>query len=164
MNRLILGTGNYNNVKSGNSLSISGDKGLSFGYHGNYYRELAPRLDTYNSYNDVYQLMKNNILEYEHYEILKEQIEEKYIRSYYETRLKDLDIDKLLNTLEEKYGKDIILLCYEDINQFCHRRIIADYIELMTGFYIPEIEVNEKGKVKELTPIRYKEQLKKIIK
>ena len=42
--------------------------------------------------------------------------------------------------------------------------MIADYIELETGIYIPEVSVDEKGNVKKLNPIRYKNRLKKAMK
>ena len=89
-------------------------------------------------------------------------IEDKYIDSYYETRLKDLNVDELLEVLRSKYGEEIILLCYEDIDMFCHRRIIADWIELKTGIYIPEV-VTEHSKVKRIEPIRYTERLKRYL-
>ena len=163
MNKVILGTGSYDNVKSGNTVSISGDRGANFGYAGYSCKKLAPMWDTYNHYMEVYSKMKSQILEYDHYMTLKKQIEDQYIKSFYETRLKDLNVDLLLNTLEEKYGRDIVLLCYEPIEEFCHRRLVADYIELQTGMYIPEVAINEKGKVKELVPIRYKKRLEDIM-
>ena len=86
-----------------------------------------------------------------------------YIKSYYETWLKDLDVLELLSILEDKFGDNIILLCHENVDEFCHRRLIADYIELQTGIYITEIAVSEQGKVKTITPIRYKNRLKSVI-
>lgn len=161
MNDIILGTGNYNNIKRGNTVSITGDGGNAWGYYGLSYKKLAPRLITYNAYasklQELYNL-KDDLLNY------REQIENEYIESYYETRLKNLDVKELLYTLKEKFGKEIILLCHEDINEFCHRRLIADYIELKTGIYIPEVSVSEDGIVKKLNPIRYKNRLNKIIK
>ena len=75
----------------------------------------------------------------------------------------NLDVLELLNILEQKFGQDIILLCHENIEEFCHRRLIADYIELQTGIYIPEVSITEKGKVKKLLPIRYKNRLNEFI-
>lgn len=161
MKNIILGTGNYNNVKSGNTVSITGDGGNAWGYFGPAYKKLAPRLVTYTTYSsklEELQNMKDDLLNY------KEQIENEYIKSYYETRLKYLDIKELLYILKEKFGNDIILLCHEDINEFCHRRLIADYIELETGIYIPEISINENGRIIMHNPIRYKNKLKQIIK
>ncbi len=166
MEEIILGTGSYDNVKSGNTLSVTGDGGNAWGYYGNAYKKLAPRLVTYTPYAEKYQVLqslieqnasKDEISEY------RKNIEDEYIKSYYETRLKDLDVISLLTTLESKYGHDIILLCHENIELFCHRRLIADYIEIKTGIYIPEVAVTESGKIKKLIPISYKERLKEII-
>ena len=90
-------------------------------------------------------------------------IEDEYIRSYYETRLKDLDVKDLLYELEDRFGNNIILLCHEDISEFCHRRVLADYIELQIGIFIPEISINENNEVRKYNPIRYKKRLLEII-
>lgn len=37
-------TGNYNNCKGSNTISISGDKGKSINYQGGSFPQLAPRL------------------------------------------------------------------------------------------------------------------------
>ena len=47
----------------------------------------------------------------------------------------------------------------EDVNEFCHRRLIADYIELETGIYIPEVSINKNGIIIMHNPIRYKNKL-----
>ena len=161
--RVILGTGNYYNVKSGNTVSVTGDGGNAWGYYGNAYKKLAPKLVTYTPYAKKYKdllKLKNDIIKYKEY---KKQIEDEYIKSYYEIRLKDLDLKQLLTELQEKFGNDIILLCHEPVDEFCHRRLIADYIELKTGLYIPELSIDEEGNIKNLNPIRYKKRLERII-
>lgn len=161
---IILGTGSYENVKSGNTVSITGDGGNAWGYFGPSYKKLAPRLVTYTKYAEkLTELNKlkessNNFKAYYEY---RKKIEEEYIESYYETRLKDLDVIELLETLKQNFGKQIILLCHEPIDEFCHRRLVADYFELKTNVYIPEISVDQYGIVKKLAPIRYKNRLKK---
>ena len=82
----------------------------------------------------------------------------------HDIRLKDLNIEELLYILNNRFGDDIILLCHEPIDAFCHRRLIADYIEIKTGIYIPEVSVDENGNVKKLLPIRYKNRLKEVMK
>ena len=155
---IILGTGNYSNVKSGNTVSITGDGGNAWKYYGPAYKKLAPRLKTYLNYANKYQelLEINDINEYIRF---RKEIEDEYIKSYYETRLKGLDVYELLGTLYNMFGSNIILLCHEDITEFCHRRLVADYIELKTEIYIPEISI-EDSKVKKIQPIRYKNRLK----
>jgi len=162
MKDIILGTSSYNNSKKGNLVSISGDGGALANFNGVSYKKLAPRLFTYTSYKEGYDEFKsiNNLEEYKR---LRRKIEDEYILSYYETRLKGLDVRKLLLELENRFGRDIILLCYEDIEEFCHRRLLADYIELETGIYIPEVSVSDNNKIKKLNPIRYKNRLKQVI-
>lgn len=163
LSKVILGTGSYYSVFSGNTLSVTGDGGNAWGYFGPAYKKLAPRLITYTEYASKYEEllnMKNDLIEYKKF---RKQIEDEYIKSYYETRLKELDVEKLLYKFSGRYGDNIILLCHESVEEFCHRRLIADYIEIKTGFYIPEVSVDKSGVVKKLSPIRYKDRLKKIM-
>lgn len=161
LSKIILGTSNYNNIKEGNTVTVTGDGGNAWGYFGPSYKKLAPKLSTFLPYKEKLgklELTKDKEL----YKKLRKEIEDEYIKSYYDIRLKNLNVKELLYTLKEKYGENIILLCHEEINEFCHRRLIADYIELETGIYIPEISV-ENNKVKKLTPIRYKKRLLEVI-
>lgn len=162
LSRIILGTGSYNTVKSGNTVSISGDGGNLCQYNGQSYKALAPRLITYLSYKEKIEALKElkqNLLYYEEYLKQKKKIEFEYIKSFYDLRLKDLDAYILLKQLKKQFGNEIILLCYEPADEFCHRRLVADYIEQQTGIYIPEVSVDAEGKVKELVPIRYIDKL-----
>lgn len=166
VSKIILGTGSYQTIHSGNMVSVTGDGGNAWGYFGPAYKKLAPRLVTYTPYAEKYKQLlqlRQDTTKVKEYIEFRKQIEEEYIRSYYKTRLQDLDVLELLTTLEEKFGQNIILLCHEPIDEFCHRRLIADYIELETGVYIPEIEIDSDGIVKKLAPIRYKNRLKKAI-
>ena len=156
--KIILGTGSYENVKSGNTVSITGDGGHAWGYFGPAYKKLAPKLVTYNPY--AAKLEELNKLSGKEYINYRKQIEDEYIKSFYNIRLKDLYVPELLEILYEKYGENIILLCHEPIDEFCHRRLVADYIELKTGIYIPEISIDSEGNVKKLNPIRYKNRLR----
>ena len=163
---IIIGTGSYDTVKSGNTVSVTGDGGNAWEYYGASYKKLAPLLVTYTPYAEKYQeLLKlkqdtSKIKEYLEYRYM---IEEEHIKSYYETRLKNLDVIDLLNTLYSKFGSNIILLCHENIKEFCHRRLIADYIEIKTGIYIPEVSVDDNGNIIKELPIRYKKRLLKQI-
>lgn len=163
---IILGTGSYEKVQSGNTVSITGDGGCAWGYYGPTYKKLAPRLITYNSYAQKLEELNNlkrNISDLKLYYEYREKMENDYIKSYYETRLKNLNINELLETFEQKFGKQIILLCHESNYEFCHRRVLADYIELKTGIYIPEISTDLYGNINKLNPIRYKKRLKKYL-
>lgn len=166
LSKIILGTGNYASVKSGNTLSVTGDGGNAWGYFGPAYKKLAPKLVTYLPYAEKYQKLielKSDALRVKEYLELRRQIEDEYIESYYNLRLKNLNVEELLITLYNKFGDNIILLCHEPVEEFCHRRLLADYIELKTGIYIPEIITEENGYIKKINPIRYKNRLNKIM-
>ena len=152
--KIILGTGSYKDVKCGNTVSVTGDGGNAWNYFGSAYKKLAPKLVTYVPYSEKYKKLlelKKDLL-----------MQQEYIKSYYDIRLKNLDVNELLMTLKNKFGENIILLCHEPVNEFCHRRLIADYIELKTGIYIPEVTVSNDGTIKKLEPIRYKNRLQKL--
>ena len=166
LSNIIIGTGSYSNVKSGNTVSITGDGGNAWGYFGPSYKKLAPKLVTYLPYAknlEELEKLKNNIYKYKEYLEYRKYIEDEYIKSYYDIRLKELDVKELLYILREKFGNNIILLCHESVDEFCHRRLVADYIELETGIYIPEVSVDKQGNVKKLVPIRYKNRLKEVM-
>lgn len=162
ISNIILGTGSYDTVLAGNRVSITGDGGNAWGYYGPAYKKLAPRLITYTTYAEKYEELLS-LREMQEYMAMRKQIEDQYIESYYETRLKELDVLELLDILQQKFGNQIILLCHENIEEFCHRRLVADYIELKTGVYIPEVSVSSRGVVKRENPIRYKKRLQKVI-
>ena len=166
ISKVITGTGSYESVRSGNTVSITGDGGNAWGYFGPSYKKLAPKLITYTPYAEKLEELKNlkeDALFVKEYLEIKKQIEDEYIKSYYDTRLRNLDVDELFCKLKERFGNNIILLCHESVNEFCHRRLIADYIELQTGIYIPEVNIDCKGNAKKIIPIRYKNRLKKYI-
>lgn len=166
LSKIILGTGSYASVKSGNTVSVTGDGGNAWGYFGPAYKKLAPKLVTYLPYAEKYQKLielRSDVLKVKEYLELRRQIEDEYIESYYNLRLKNLNVEELLITLYNKFGDNIILLCHEPVEEFCHRRLLADYIELKTGIYIPEIITEENGYIKKINPIRYKNRLNKIM-
>ena len=92
---IILGKGYYSNVKSGNTVSITGDGGNAWGYYGPAYKKLAPKLITYVPYAQRYEellKLREDVLKLKECIKLRKQIEDEYIASYYETRLKNLEI------------------------------------------------------------------------
>lgn len=164
--RIILGTGSYDTVKFGNTVSITGDGGNAWNYFGPAYKKLAPRLMTYLLYADALKDLEKikDSIPLEEYTKKKRKIEFTYIKSYYETRLKNLEMEDFLKTLEAKFGTNIIFLCHEPVNEFCHRRVLADYIELQTGVYIPEVKIMSNDEFTLKQPLNYKQELKRIMK
>ncbi|PJZ28737.1 DUF488 domain-containing protein [Leptospira kmetyi] len=74
---------------------------------------------------------------------LKMEISE-YTRRFSE-KLSKLQAVEVLEELKElSQGKDIALLCYEKPGDFCHRRLVAEWIERKTGIEVPEFKVVKK--------------------
>ena len=63
---------------------------------------------------------------------------EQYIEKYKETVLSKLDAQKVFDDLTGGNRKDVVLLCWEGKDKFCHRHIVADWLSHELG-----IEVNE---------------------
>lgn len=155
---IIKGTSCYENTKSGNLVSITGDGGNAWGFYGNAYKKLSPSLYLWQYYDQN----PDNLTEIE--------LIDRYIKEFYNLRLKNLNSYNLMNILEQKFGEEIILVCHElpgkDINKkyFCHRRLLADWIELETGIVIPEVSVDKFGITTQEEIYDLKPRIKKIIK
>lgn len=154
---IIKGTSCYKNAKKGNLVSITGDGGNAWGFYGNAYKALSPRLYLWQYYN-------NNPNE-----LTEDELIDWYIKEFYNLRLKNLNINNMFNLLNKKFGNEIILLCHElpslklNKEHFCHRRLIADWIELETGIAIPEITIDETGIIKYEEVYDLKPKIKKLI-
>jgi len=75
------------------------------------------------------------IYKYHHYKDYKE----KYVYEYQKQILSKLNPNKVYDDL-----KDRVLLCYEKSGEFCHRRIVAAWIERYTGHKVEEIKTIDK--------------------
>lgn len=157
---IIKGTSCYANAHSGNLVSITGDGGNAWGFYGPAYKKLAPSWKLYEYWRDnPDHLTDLELVEY-------------YIEHYYQHRLVNLNVYELFNTLKERFGTNIILLCHELPSEspiitkkhFCHRRLDADFIELETGIVIPEMSISETGVITYLEQPDYKPILKKVMK
>ena len=154
---VIKGTSCYDNYKMGNLVSITGDGGNYWGFYGNAYKKLAPSLHLWEYYDqNPDKLSEDELINY-------------YIKEFYELRLKNLDPYELFNILNERFGDNIILLCHEppglEINKehFCHRRLLANWIELETGIIIPELSIDENGNEKQEEIYDLKPKIKSLI-
>ena len=114
-------TGSYKNCLKGHLLSISGDRGKSVNFKGACFSALAPKLS-------FWQIWRNNIGK-----VADEENNRYYIKEYYEQVLKQLDANEII-----KYFMDgTILLCYEDNLEFCHRHIVAYWLEKTLNISVP---------------------------
>ena len=148
MNKVVF-TGSYNNCKTGNLISISGDKGLKVGFEGQSITSLAPKKDFWNIWHSnigVIPDMENNLY---------------YLYEFYNEVLKKQDPEEVIEQLENHS----ILLCYEDNLEFCHRHVIAFWLEHFLGIETNEVKVDERGIITAIERPEYlKEQLETIIK
>ena len=104
-----------------------GDNGISIyaippiWYLGKDYRKLAPKNST--------------LLAYRRGEIT----EQEYIELYYEQVLNKLDPREVYNDLIKLCGEDAVLLCWCGDDKFCHRHIVAEWLNKCLGTQINEL-------------------------
>ena len=92
-------------------------------YDGLTYKEFAPR-------KEMFQKWKNGIIDNFGYT-------EEY-KAYLET----LDKDEIKEDFDSPHDcSNTILLCYEKSGDFCHRHILADWLEENFGYKVEEYEV-----------------------
>ena len=120
-------TSSYDSIKNDKYnnflVSVSGDRGKRANYVGECFPILAPKKDFWLNWH-----FRNNPYSIENIEY--------YVTEYYKQVLSTLNVDEVVERLQNK-----ILLCYEPYDEFCHRDIIAYWIELVLGKEIPEIRV-----------------------
>ena len=111
-------TSNYLECKPVDNItvSISGDRGKGALYKGRCFPKLAPKLS-------FWQVWHDNIDK-----ISEEENNKFYIEQYYIEVLSKLDSKKIYDELNGS-----ILLCYEDSREFCHRHIVAEWLEISLG-------------------------------
>ena len=62
--------------------------------------------------------------------------------SKYLTQLDGMGIDKIIKTIQI-FGDDVVLLCWESPEKFCHRHILANYINRNSDLVVEEFEKKE---------------------
>ena len=62
--------------------------------------------------------------------------------SKYLDQLDDIGIDRIIKTIQI-FGDDVVLLCWESPEKFCHRHILADYINRNSDLVVEEFEKKE---------------------
>ena len=145
-------TGSYEKCDFGNFVSISGDKGNSVGYDGNVYTKLAPK-------KEFWEIWHSNIDK-----ISEEENNKYYMEEYYKQVLSKLDAKEVVKELEEQFGNNVILLCYEEVQEFCHRHLVATWLEKELGIEVPEILIDKDLKIERLNRNQiYVQQFKEIM-
>lgn len=109
-----MNTSYFAKYKGPNSVAIC--QGVPKWYKGLSYRDLAPSWDMLLEYRTT----KN---------------EERFRRRYKEEILSNLNPQKVLEDL----GEDAVLLCWEGANDFCHRRVVAEWLQEKLGLEVKEL-------------------------
>ena len=124
----MISTSSYNDWRSDNFItySISDDHGKGANYQGRYYSNLAPKLSFWKTWHD-------NIGK-----ISEEENNRYYVQEYLTQVLSGLDPEQVYRELD-----DSILLCYESSTEFCHRHIVAAWLEILLGINVPEVRAND---------------------
>lgn len=120
-------TSNYKSWKSTTikPYSISGDSGRGENYEGETYLDLAPKKIWWRTWKD-------NIGK-----ISEEENTKYYIEMYWATVLSKLDPEQVYKDLDNR-----AILCYEPNMKFCHRHLVAAWLELLLGVEVPEAKAN----------------------
>lgn len=67
---------------------------------------------------------------------------DEYIEAYFNQVLRNVDIGQFVGQLEKaSKGKDIALCCYEKPKDFCHRHLLAKWLEEKLGIEVKEFGV-----------------------
>ena len=120
-------------------VAISGDAGKLVGFEGMALRELSPypffkKWKTIeDKIDDMYDAGEISLNEYRDYKNLNQN---SYIKQFYQKVLKKLDPHEVYS----KLGENAVLVCFEKPTEFCHRFLVAGWLE-----YNLNMEVNEFG-------------------
>ena len=92
------------------------------GYTGKTYKRLAPKYSWWKEWHD------NKLSE------------QWYIDKYYETVLDVLNPTEVATQLQQ-ISDNVILLCFETPEKFCHRHLVARWIKEKTGINVREYQI-----------------------
>lgn len=127
-------------------LTISGDRGRDASYDGDSYLELAPK-------KEFWRIWKDNIGR-----IPEDENTWYYVRKYWETVISKLDPEKVYNDVNNS-----ALLCYEPNMGFCHRHLVAAWLELFLNIEVPEAKAEGENIEIVERPSYIKEYLEEVI-
>lgn len=84
---------------------------------------------------------KSTLFNYKNGKINEEQYTKEYTEQLDELFDDGIMVNTLsrLNDLEKRYNKEVVLLCYEGKEKFCHRHILSKYINEKFNLDIREI-------------------------
>ncbi len=76
---------------------------------------------------------------------------EEYTKLYYKDILSKVDPKRFLEDVKMlSQGKDVALLCYEKIGDFCHRHLLADWLKKELNIELEEFGAKPKSETKKI--------------
>ena len=140
-------TASYKNVINSKYrlVAISGNRGKNADFVGEVFPRLAPKKEFWQIWQDN---KGKNELENNRY----------YIEEYYKQVLSKLDPLEVYQILDNS-----ILLCYEAYYEFCHRHIVAAWLELSLNVEVKEVYNREYYIGEYPRPTYIKEMLREIM-
>ena len=88
---------------------------------------------------DIPQLFPSDKILWDH---KKGKIDDMEYTSKYLAQLDGIGIDRIIKTIQI-FGDDVVLLCWESPEKFCHRHILANYINRNSDLVVEEFEKKE---------------------
>lgn len=92
-------------------------------YKGATYKKLAPKYSWWKEWHD------------------KNLSEAWYTEKYYQTVLNALDPKQVIKEIQV-FGQNVVLLCFESPEKFCHRHIAAQWLKEKANFDVQEYILN----------------------
>lgn len=143
-----MNTSYFAKYKGKNGISISGQ--CPDWFEGREYKKLAPKYWFFKRYKDkINNIELYNMIKADYYDssFIKDMenikmnmikyAENEYIENYQKEVLDKLNA----KTVYEELGEDAVLLCWENTEKFCHRHLVAKWLENELGVEITELEI-----------------------
>jgi len=133
-----LNTSYFAKYKGENAVSIAGK--CPEWFKGREYKKLAPKYWFFNAYKKRMKEIEKEVLEDKNFmkDYFVDQAEDLYKQRYYKEVLSHLDAKQVY----EELGENAILLCWEKSDQFCHRHLVAEWLENELGIEL-RIKITE---------------------
>jgi len=132
-----MNTSYYAKYKGENAVSIAGK--CPDWFKGREYKKLAPKYWFFKEYKDTIASVNKPSGQSINQEIriknIIQKAEELYIKNYQKEVLDKLNPQQVY----EELGEDAVLLCWEKTGQFCHRHLVAKWLEKELGVKITEL-------------------------
>lgn len=129
-------------------IAISGDEGKLVGFVGRTEKRLSPYTFFWKwkeTEKQIEEDFNNNSIDQQTHRQLKLENQWDYIQKFYTKVLKPLNPQEVYEGL----GENAVLLCFETPYAFCHRHLVAGWLEMSLGVQIDELGFENDAKVKE---------------